>query len=181
MRLQRNKNQLLILCLVVGFLIGIVYENIVVKTEVVVLDIFLKSNLQMYLETNIVTKKYAVYVLKERLALCAWGGVFSCIKWKNFMAVILLCVIGFYSGTMVVLAVLQLGIKGLFFCVSGIMPHMIFYGIGGYIVLSYWYYYPKCQWNSAKSVFVLVLLVLGILTEIYVNPTIVKWVIGIMY
>jgi len=69
LRSNQKKNQLLIVYLVVGFFIGVVYENIVAKTKVVTLDLFFKANLQLYLETNIVTNKYFIYVLRERCIL----------------------------------------------------------------------------------------------------------------
>ena len=46
MRIGKNKNQLLIFILVVGFLIGIVYENIFSGRDVATNELFLKSNLQ---------------------------------------------------------------------------------------------------------------------------------------
>lgn len=177
---NQKKNQLLILCLVVGFFVGIVYQNIIAKTEVVMVDLFLKSNLQLYLQTNIVTKSYAWYVVKERFLLFAWILLFSCLKWKRVFVIVLLLFFGFSIGTLVVLAVLQLGISGILLCVVGILPQGIFYGIGGYIFLTYWYHYPNQRWNYAKSVFVIVVLAVGIVMEVYVNPMIVKWAIQII-
>ena len=174
---NQKKNQLLILCLVVGFFVGIIYENIIAKREIVGLDLFLKSNLQMYLQTNIVTNSYAWYVTKERLILFAWIFLFSCLKWKKIFVVLILVFLGFFMGTLVVMAVLQLGIGGIFLCVAGMLPHGIFYGVAGYVLLIYWYHHPHQYWNRAKSVFVFLMLGVGIVMEVYANPIVMKWVI----
>ncbi len=180
LRNYQKKNQLLILCLVVGFFIGIIYQNVIAKTEVVMLDLFLKSNLQLYLRTNIVTKSYVWYVVKERLILFAWTLLFSCLKWKKVFVIVLLLFLGFSVGTLVVLAVLQLGISGILLCVLGMLPQGIFYGIGGYILITYWYHYPNQRWNYAKGVFVIAMLSVGVVMEVYVNPMIVKWAIQLI-
>ena len=161
----------------VGFFVGIIYENIIAKREIVGLDLFLKSNLQMYLQTNIVVNSYVWYVVKERLILFAWIFVFSCLKWKKIFVVTLLCLSGFFMGTLVVMAVLQLGIGGILLCIAAMLPQGIFYGVAGYVLLVYWYFYPNQRWNQAKSLFVFLMLGVGIVMEIYTNPIIIKWVI----
>ena len=180
MRNYQKKNQLLILCLVVGFFIGIIYQNVIAKTEVVMLDLFLKSNLQLYLETTIVTKNYVWYVIKERLVLFAGIFLFSCLRWKRLFVILLLLVLGFSMGMLTVLSVLQLGIRGIVLCVMGMLPQGIFYGIAGYILVTYCYQHPNQRWNQAKTVFVMVMLGIGVVMEVYVNPMIVKWAIQLI-
>ena len=67
MRGYKSKNQLIISFLVVVFFIGVIYENVVAKNQVITTDIFLKSNLQRYLQTDVIAEKYSWYVLKERI------------------------------------------------------------------------------------------------------------------
>ena len=65
----KNQNQLLIILLVVGFFIGVIYENIVSKSQGATMELFLKSNLQRYLQIDVIAEKYFWYVIKDRIFL----------------------------------------------------------------------------------------------------------------
>lgn len=180
MRTYRNKSQLLILFLTVGFLVGIIYENVVSGKQVIATELFLKSNLERYLKTDIVAEKYFWYVLKERILLFAIICVLGCMKWKKFFVALCLGVVGFLAGILTVSAVLQLGIKGILFCLVGIFPQGILYSISFTILFAYWYQFPERRWNRTKLLFVIVSFILGIVLETYVNPLLLKWVIQIL-
>ena len=179
MRRYRNKNQLLILFLVVGFFVGIIYENVVSGKQVDTVELFLKSNLQLYLQTEIITQKYLWYVVKERLLLLGVVCLLGCSKWKKIFVILFLSGVGFISGMLVVSAVLQLGMKGILIFFAGVFPQMIFYGIAYSVLLLYWYQGEGRRWNHIKTVFVFVSFILGIVVEVYLNPIILKWMIRI--
>ena len=124
---HKNKNQLLMSLLVVGFLIGVIYENIASKNQVVAIEIFSKSNLQRYLQTDVIAEKYFWYVIKVRGVSLILICVLSCVKWKKIFVALCLLLIGFFTGTFCVTSVLQLGIKGLLLCFAGLFPQMLFY------------------------------------------------------
>lgn len=180
MRRYKNKNQLLIIVLAVGFLIGIIYENIVSGKQVVMTEMFTISNLQRYLQTDVIVEKYFLYVAKERIILLGIILLFSCIKWKKLFVALCLMMVGFFVGVFMVAAVLQLGIKGILLCFTGMFPQIICYGVAYSILFTYWFWYPERQWNQAKTFFVIIMLVLGIILEVYVNPILVKLVIRIL-
>lgn len=56
----------------------------------------------------------------------------------------------------------------------GLLPQFLFY-IPAYLVLL-WHCYtlPQSQWNRQKIIFVSLMMSVGILLELYVNPVIVK-------
>ena len=180
MRTYKNKSQLLLIILAVGFFAGIVYQNIISKSQMIGTELFLKSNLQKYLQVSIVTEKYFWYVIKERALL--FGGLMAlgCVRWKRMLAIICMGSLGFVFGILMVSAVLQLGIKGLLFCVVGLFPHGIFYGVGFAVLLIYWFRFPQGIWNIQKTLFFVAMIVVGILVEIYLNPVFVRWVIPIL-
>ena len=169
------------MCLAIGFFIGIVYENILAEQKLIMADLFLKSNLELYLQTQVVTKKYVIYVLRERLILFAGLAILGCIKWKKIVSMLLLVIGGFFVGVATVASVLQLGIKGILLCIVGILPQGVFYGMLAYLMLNYWFKYPNLSWNRAKSVFVIVMFLMGVLTEAYVNPALLKWMLKIIF
>lgn len=176
----KNKNRLLILILAVGFLLGIIYENIVLKSNAVTVELFLRSNLERYMQTEIIAEKYLWYVVKARVLLLFIICIFSCIKWKKLFVILCLFVVGGFAGVLTVSAVLQLGMKGILLCIAGVFPQGIFYGMMYGMLFVHWFRYPERQWNRAKFIFVTILFLLGIIVETYVNPLIVKGVIKIL-
>lgn len=180
MRGYKKKNQLLILFLVVGFFVGVIYENVITRNQVVTTEVFLKSNLQRYLQTDVIAEKYFLYVIKERIILLFIICILSCIKWKKVFVTICLTLIGGFTGIFCVAAVLQLGIKGILLCFAGMFPQVLFYGFLYGMLFVHWFCYPQRQWNRTKTIFILILLTLGIIVEVYVNPIVVKFVIGIL-
>lgn len=177
MRVLRKKSQLLTIALVVGFFVGIIYENIVAGKQVTTSDLFLKSNLQRYLQMNVITQKYFWYVAKERILFLLVVCICACMKWKKAFVTLLLLAVGILSGALTVSAILQLGIKGLGLCILGLLPQGLFYGVAYYILILYWYQYPEQKWNRVKMIFVLIMYGIGIVMEAYVNPILIKWMI----
>lgn len=180
MRLKKSKGQLLILFLAVGFLVGIIYENIVARESVVLSKLFLRSNLERYLQTNIVSEKYLWYVAKARLIILATICTFSCFRWKKLLVIFCLTICGFFVGVMSVAAVMQLGIKGVLICMAGILPQGIFYAMAYSMLFVYWFRYPEGLWNRTKLLFVIIMFLAGIVLESYVNPMLIKLIIKIL-
>lgn len=180
MRLNKNKGQLLILFLAVGFLIGIIYENVIAKNSVFLSEIFLRSNLERYLQTNVISEKYLWYVIKTRIILLGLISILSCLRWKKLLVILCLVMIGIFAGVMSVMAVMQLGMKGILLCIAGIMPQGIFYALAYSMLFWYWFQYPESRWNRAKLLFVVIMFLAGIVLESYVNPSLVKLIIKIL-
>lgn len=176
----KNKSQLLIILLVVGFLIGIIYENLISKNQVVITNIFMKSNLQRYLQTEVITEKYFWYVVKDRVFLLFLIIALSCVKWKKIFTALCLLLTGFFAGIFCVASVLQLGIKGLLLCFAGLFPQILFYCFVYGMLFAHWFYFPARQWNRAKTLFIIASFIIGMLVEIYVNPIIIKFVIAFL-
>ena len=145
-RLYKYKNQLLPAFLAVGFLAGILYENVISRSRGMSIELW---------------------------GLCILGTF----RWRKIVVATGLLWTGFLTGILTVSAVMQLGIKGILFCIVALFPHMVFYGLAYGIVLLYLYHYPRKQWNVSKTVFVILMLFLGVVLETYVNPFLMKWVL----
>lgn len=177
MRFYKSKNQLLILLLAVGFFVGILYENIASKNSGISMELFQAYFLKQFTQVEIVTEEYLWYVARARvipfLLLCMLG----CLKWKKWVVSICVTWIGFLMGIVVVSAMIQLGIKGILFCIASLIPHMICYALAYTVFLLYLYHYPRRRWSSAKTIFVVLLLFLGIILETYLSPLFIKMVV----
>lgn len=180
MRTYKIKNQLLILFLVVGFLSGILYANVVSGNGVFLSELLKKTTLHQMGQVEIIHEEYFWYIAKERCYYLGILFVLACLKWKKILVGTILGVSGFLYGVLMVLAVLQLGIKGILFCLFGLLPQMIFYGMAYGVLLSYWYYFPERKWSRMKTIFVIVMFSVGIITEVYINPLLVKGIVRII-
>lgn len=180
MRTFKNKGQLLIGLLVAGFFVGILYANFVARDSIMLSSMFEKTALEDFKQTEIMNEKYLLYAVRERIGCLVFICFLSSIKWKKVYVGIVLGVAGFLSGVLMVSAVMQLGIKGILLCIGGMFPHAILYGLAYGILLWHWYRYPMNKWNKAKTVFVLAMFSGGIITEVYLNPWVVKGIIGII-
>ena len=180
MRFNKNKGQLLILFLAVGFFAGIIYGNFVAREGTLLSDVFLRSNLEHYLHTDVISEKYLWYVAKARILLLVIAYVLGTFPWKKIYVMLSLGVCGFFSGMMTVTAIIQLGIKGILLCIVGVLPQGIFYGMMYIMLLANWFQYSGSRWNKTKIVFVIIMFVAGIILETYVNPAFVKFVIRIL-
>lgn len=173
MRIRDSRKYLIVLYLA-GFLIGIVSTNIESKKMILSGGIFSESFLDQYRQMEIAPEKYLWYVMRIRLFPVLLLGTFGCTRWKKTIVTVFLCWTGFLSGTGVTLAILKMGVKGLFLGIVSLTPQILFYISGYFILLWYLYRYPNVQWNATKSMGVGLALLTGILLETWVNPVLVQ-------
>lgn len=173
MKIQRSKKQLL-LYYMAGFLIGILYANMIGENNPDTSGIFQEYFLRQYTQTEIDGKEYLFYLLQIRLFPLSLLVIAGCSRFKSCAAAIFLLWTGFSGGIVAVAAVLNLGIKGMLLCLAGMFPHMIAYGFAYAILLLYLYSYPQIRWNAWKSAAAGGMFLVGIFTEAYVNPDIMK-------
>lgn len=175
MKLSKEKNQLLLILLAVGFFVGIFYQNLASGGETV--SWFQQYFLNQFAQTELVAEEYIWYVAGARLlpfvCLCIAGAF----RWRKGIVCLGLIWTGFLAGVLTVSAVLALGAKGILLCIVGMLPQMLFYVPAYGMVLVYLYRYPKKQWNTAKTIFVCLSLLIGLILEVYLNPIILKWVL----
>ena len=101
-------------------------------------------------------------------------------RMRKIAAVIFLLWTGFSSGMLLTMAVVGMGVKGILLCVVGILPHFLCYIPACIVVLWYCWMYPRNQWNRQKTVFVALMLMMGLILESYVNPVWMKAFLGIL-
>lgn len=180
MRRYKKQSQLLIIVLVVGFFVGVICQNIISRNHIFMSEVFSRSNLERYRGVSVIEKEYLWYVVKTRAVMLCLIWLLGKLKWKKLYVLACLGISGFFFGVLLVTATIQLGMKGILLCLVGVLPQAIFY-IAAYTMLwTYWYRYPDSRWNHAKTLFVLMTYLVGILLETYVNPIVVKLIIGIL-
>lgn len=168
MKMQKIQNQLLTICLAVGFLIGILYENLFSIDDTIL------ENITQNLQTEIVAEEYIWYILKLRIIPLAVILLFGTLQAKKVLSVMVTTWTGFLAGVFMVGAVVEMGAKGLLFSFVGIFPHMIFYWLSYGMILVYLFHYPRKNWNLSRTIFVILTMVLGVVTEVYLNPPLLR-------
>ena len=160
MEFYRKKYQLPMLYLI-GFGMGILYANFIAKNYVTMTGIFHEYFLNQYTQVKIINEDYLWYLLRLTAAgILLWTG--------------------FAAGILSVAAVLRMGLCGMLLCIAGIFPQYIFYVPAYLLLIRYYYRYPQSEWNGTKTGFTVMMIVAGILSEVYLNPGIVRWFVKVL-
>lgn len=165
-----KRNQLLISLLATGFLIGIIYTSIV-KPEV---KIFNMEVLEYVKNFKIVCKEYLFFIMKERVGMLLLVIFVGQVYWKRIYACLLTVIVGILFGSIISMGGYSMGFKGIFLCVIGMFPHMIFYGMGYWILVCHWMGNGVGRWRKNKVLGILIFMCLGITAEVYMNPFLMK-------
>ena len=169
MRNVQNKNQLLIMILAVGFLIGILYENIAIRNGL--------GRIQIEMQAVQVEKlKYLFYILKTRLLPFLLFGLLWNFRWRKAVLYVIIAWSGVILGRTIVSAVVQYGGKGLLLFAALIIPHYLFYFLAYGIVIVFLCGKRRTQWNRIKTIAVLCMFIAGVLSETYVNLSVLNFI-----
>ena len=156
MEFYRKKYQLPMLYLI-GFGTGILYANFIAKNYVTMTGIFHEYFLNQYTQVKIIN-----------------------LGFRRLTAAGMLLWTGFAAGILSVAAVLRMGLCGMLLCIAGIFPQYIFYVPAYLLLIRYYYRYPQSEWNGTKTGFTVMMIVVGILSEVYLNPGIVRWFVKVL-
>lgn len=161
-----------------GFLLGIIYVNLIVKQYNAEPGIFSDHFLEQYAAVEIVAREYILYLARIRILpfLLVLGLSFT--KLRKVSALLFLLWTGFSSGMLLSMAILSMGIKGSILCIIGVLPQFLFYIPAYVVVLWFCCSYPGSRWNQQKTIFVVLAMMVGMILEAYVNPLLVKWFLG---
>lgn len=161
-----------------GFLMGILYTNIVSGDYVAAMGMFDDYALNRYMQTDIIVQDYFWYLLPVRIVPLAVIVLLGRMRIRKGVAVGVFVWTGFLLGLLFTAAIIKMGVKGLLFCLACLFPHGIFYGVGYGILLWYLYLYPKIRWDTVKTMTVFLLISAGIVLECYANPFFMKMFIN---
>lgn len=179
MRIFRTRKQFLVFFMP-GFLLGILYVNFIAKNYMAEQGIFSEYFLNQFRSSHVEIREYIWYLLRLRAVpfLVLIGLSFT--RVKKAAAVLFLCWTGISFGILVSAAVLSMGLKGSLLCVAGLFPQFLFYVPAYLVLLWHCYMLPQSGWNRQKTVFMALMMAVGIVLELYVNPILVKIFLAVM-
>lgn len=177
MKILHTRKQLLAFFMP-GFLFGILYVNLIMKKYTAEPGIFSDYFLKQYQSVEIVAQEYLWYLIRIRFIpfFVLLGLGFT--KLRKVSAIAFVVWTGFSGGMLLSMAVLGMGIKGSILCIVGILPQFLLYVPAYMVVIWYSYTYPKNQWNTQKTIFVGLTMIVGMVLETYVNPMLVQAFLG---
>ncbi len=176
----RQRRKYIMAFYMAGFLIGILYANMAAKQYITSTGFFSEYFLNQYLSIDVIAEEYIAYILQIRVLPIAVFVVIGQTKLRKPSVICWLLWTGFSSGMLIVASIVQLGVKGVLLCLIGITPQFLFYILAYIVIMWYFYTYPVSTWNGGKTIFVVLTMALGILTEVYVNPILMKMFINAM-
>lgn len=173
MKIFYNKKQFLVFYML-GFLTGILYANLAANEYMGNVGIFSEYFLKQYTTAEIVVEEYLLYLMKIRLIPFAVLFALSYTKFRKISVMGCLLWTGFSCGILACVSILNMGIKGILLCITGMMPQFLLYIPAYIILLWYSFTYPIVKWNIQKSIFTGLSLLVGIILEAYVNPILME-------
>ena len=157
-----------------GFLLGVIYVNFIAKKYVADPGIFSDYFLNQFLDVQIDAREYLWYLLRLRAIPFLALAALSFTKVRRMSVILFLVWTGASGGILLSSAAADLGIKGCLLCVTALFPQFLFYIPACVVLLWFCYTAPQSRWNRQKTIFVILTMALGLITELYVNPIVVK-------
>ncbi len=157
-----------------GFLLGIIYTNFIAGKYVAEPGIFSEYFLNQFVDIQINVQEYLWYLLRLRAVPFFVLAALSFTRVRKMAVILFLIWAGLSGGVLISSAAAELGMKGCILCVTALFPQFLFYIPAFIVMLWYCYTAPRIRWNRQKTIFAALTMSLGIITELYVNPVIVK-------
>lgn len=179
MRMFRTRKQLLAFFMP-GFLLGIIYVNFIAKRYLAEPGIFSAGILEQFRTVHISAGDYLWYLLRVRAVPFGILAALGFTKMRKPSVVLVLLWTGLSGGILISSAILSMGIKGSIFCLVGLMPQFLMYIPACLVLIWYSWSYPQNRWNRQKTVFVVLMVSMGMIMEIYINPILVRWLIAVL-
>lgn len=173
----RDYGRIFFIFCMAGFLLGILYTNIMSGQYLSSGGMFSEYYMSQYLHTEIQAEEYFWYILPIRILPLMLLALAGKIKFRRWAAAGVLAWTGFLLGILFTAAIMQLGIKGILVCLAALFPQGIFYAAGYGLVLWHLYLYPQIRWNLTKTIAVAAVILVGIILECYTNPIFMKIVL----
>jgi hypothetical protein len=170
----RENGKVFLLFYLSGFFVGIIFANTISKELILSMGIFDENFLNQYFHIDLNESQYFIYLLKTRLIPMLFLVLVGTTKFRKIMVSLMVIWTGLLNGIVISAGVLCCGFLGAVLVMCSLLPHMLFYFVGYGALLWNIYRYPKLQLNIMKLMLIFMVVTIGILTECYLNPSLVQ-------
>lgn len=174
-----------------GFLLGILYTNLLGREYMDSSSLFGSYYLNSYQYIEVVSSDLFWFILQKRIMPMVIVWVLGVTALGQAAVIGVLAWVGFSGGMLVSMAVMQFGFKGLLLCLGGLFPQYLIYVPAVFLLLHKVYAMSKSYAREKAEagagqlllpyalslIFILLFLLLGVILESYVNPSILKLVL----
>lgn len=175
-----NGKRVLLCTFLAGLFGGVLYANLIADSYLTANGIFSSFYLAQFSSIFVDKTEFLFYLLKIRVIpagiLLLAGGLGI----RKLASVLYFLWYGFLAGILLVTSIIQLGVQGIIVSLFALFPQMIFYILAYAVMVWALYAWPQVKWSPSKTVFVVLMLSVGILTEVYVNPVLLKWYLSVV-
>lgn len=173
-RIRDRDERLFLLLISVGFVAGIIYENLNYhhySDSIALLDDYF---LRTFSASHISTREYLGCVLRERLPPFLFFCFLGNTSWFRIMAGGFTGVVGFLSGVLAATAVIRQGFRGVLLFFVLCFPHFIFYGLAYAMLFRYFYYHANVSMTTRTRLMTAIMFMLGVISELYILPFLLR-------
>lgn len=193
-----EKKSIQLICVLIGFMIGALYIYFCGGNSFGGNEMLGLQSIIGLAYSDIQLKKYLIYLLKRRIGIIIFVGVMALTSAGNIFMGGFCLFFGIGTGSMISVAIMHYGIKGILVFLAFTMPQMLFY-IPAFSRWITWfselrlglhkkrkkqfditYYETKKVVKYKFLIGMLVFTIIGLLVECYVNPFFVKKIIKIL-
>ena len=182
-----------ILVFMTGFFLGLVFFYFTGKQLITDTGLLSEEYIEPLKHFSMNQSRYLFYIVEVRMKQVLFVLFCSLSVWAGCCLYALLGVAGFQLGILFFAAMYQYGMLGVFYCIFMLLPHGIFYFLAFMKLLNrklasdkkYYHKDINITYNKVKKIYesvklilaILLLLCLGILSECYINPWFMKWIL----
>ena len=167
----------MILIYMIGFLLGIVYVNMVSGEYIYSVGIFNRNFADQFQKADLEGLQYLVYLIRLRIMPAIILAIIGTTRFRRIGSVMFLVWTGMLCGVYFTCAVMNRGVGGVLLCVAGLLPHMVCYLFAYGIMLMTIFFYPQKHWNYEKTIAFCLAICMGIALEYKANPILVKLIL----
>ena len=158
----------------VGFLIGILYVNLVADQYVNQSSIFSEYYLKQYASMGLAAGGYLVQLIGIRFSPFFVILMLGYTRYRKGIVILFLLWTGFSFGLLISIEIMSMGSRGVLFFLAGLFPQYLFY-IAAYIILLWNVYVnQEIRWTISKMTVTVGLILIGLFMEGWVNPLIIR-------
>ncbi len=170
----RENGKVFLLFYLSGFFVGIIFANTISKELILSMEMFDENFLNQYFQIDLNETQYFIHLLKIRLAPLFFLVLTGTTKFRKIIVCLMVVWTGLLNGIVISSGILCCGFLGAVLVVCSLLPHILLYFVGYGALLWNIYKYPKLQLNIMKIMVILMIVTIGILTECYLNPSLVQ-------
>lgn len=161
-----------------AFLIGCALTGFMGKEMLVTYGILNEYFLNQYSYRAIDGNRLFCYILMERSKMAVAVFLFGRVMKGNLFSILVKSIAAAEVGFLLTVAVVNLGVRGIFICLAAMFPQWLFY----FGTLAYYVNVKKCEVTGNYFMRGIVLMggmAMGVITECYVNPLVLAYMLKI--